>query len=85
MIKMTRILTIDTETSPHEGTFWETFKTTIHSDHIRIPTQVISYSAKWLDKRSAIVKDWREPDFIESLWALLNEADVVITYNGGGR
>lgn len=78
---MTRILTIDVETSPHDGTFWELFKTTIHPDHIRIPTQVICYAAKWLDGKT-YVRDWRDPDFVDLLWELLDAADVVITYNG---
>lgn len=46
--------------------------------------RIISFAAKWLDEKKPIVVDERggHRAMIEHLWALLSEADVVVTYNG---
>jgi hypothetical protein len=84
-----RVLLFDIETSPMEVYVWGLYKQRISPDNVIKPWACLSWAAKWLceDKvLSAVVKpkeaiareDYR---IIRQVWALLNEADVVIGHN----
>lgn len=78
-----KILTLDIETSPHEGYSFQVWQTNIAPVQIITPTTMLTWSAKWLDsKRKPIVRTWTDEDFHELLADLLNEADLVVSYNG---
>lgn len=80
-----KILTFDIETAPALAYVWG-----IHDQHLGIhqvvePTRVLCFAAKWLDQKGVIYRsehhDGRET-MLADLWALLDEADAVIHYNG---
>ena len=80
-----KILTIDIETSPAKAFVWGTFKQNIAISQIIEPTRMLSYSAKWLDGKQETHGEWEYEDryyFILRLHELLEEADIVVTYNG---
>lgn len=81
-----RILTLDIETSPAVVYAWNTFKQNIYNDQILEPTRLITFAAKWLgDKKVTVKAEWGQggrKEMIEELWRLLDEADIIVTYNG---
>lgn len=81
-----KILTLDIETSPAVAYIWRTFKENISNDQILEPTRMITFAAKWLGKKNVIVKaEWGEgghEGMVKALWELLDEADIIVTYNG---
>ncbi len=77
-----KILTLDIETSPHEGYTWGVWQQNIAAGQIIVPTTILTYAAKFLDKKKIVYRTWRDEDMYETLANLLNEADVIVTYNG---
>jgi DNA polymerase elongation subunit (family B) len=77
-----KILTLDIETAPNLGYFWQTRKTTINQEMILLPTYMLCWAAKWLGKKKVIYRNVNDPDFLSKIWELLDEADAVVTYNG---
>lgn len=93
-----KILTLDIETSPHLCYSFQTWKTTIFPMQILEPTRVICWAAKWRHRNSVIFdseyeefgpqggagfdREFHHRNMIEHIHALLDEADVVVTYNG---
>lgn len=78
------ILTLDVETAPHKGTFWQLFKTTINPVHVEKPTYMLSWAAKWYGKRQVLARRVYDPDFLSELHALMCQADAIVTFNGDG-
>ena len=90
-INLPRILIIDIETAPIIGSVWKLFKENIGLNQIVKDWHILSYSAKWLgspenevvyeDQRNAVnIED--DTHLLESIWKLLDEADIVISQNG---
>lgn len=92
---MRKTLTLDIETSPHLCYAFQTWNTNILPAQIIEPTRMISFSAKWLDaKRVAFHSEYEgfAPEgvsrteaheaMVRAAFALLDEADVLVTYNG---
>jgi len=84
-----KILIFDLETAPILGYVWGLFDQNIALNQIKSDWHLLSFSAKWLDKKGIIYKDQRNVKNIEDdkgllkeLWKLLDEADIVITQNG---
>lgn len=85
LVANAKILTLDIETSPAKAFVWGTFKQNIATSQIIEPTRMLSYSAKWLDGKQETHGEWEYEDrfyFIVRLHELLEEADIVVTYNG---
>jgi len=81
------VLTIDIETSPHLAWTFSTFKTTISPDMIVEPSRVLCFAAKWRhEKRIRFHSEYHDgrETMIREAHALLDAADVVVTYNGPG-
>lgn len=83
------ILTLDIETAPILADVWRTFKQNVGLNQIQKDWHLLSFCAKWYDEESVIYQDQRDAkDFeddtklLETLWGLLNKADIVITQNG---
>lgn len=82
-----RILLLDIETAPHVVLTFGLHEEHIHHDNIVEPGYTLCIAYKWLGERK---KHWLRTSngdkghaaFIRSVHALLNEADVVVTYNG---
>ena len=85
--KRPMVLTIDIETSPHLAWTFSTFKTTISPDMIVEPSRILCFAAKWRhEKRIRFHSEYHDgrETMIREAHALLDAADVVVTYNGPG-
>lgn len=93
-----KVLTIDIETSPHLAYTFQTWNTNIRPYHIVEPSRMLCFAAKWEDKPRVIFEsefapfngdpgfemsqDFHHLNMVQQAFALLDEADVVVTYNG---
>lgn len=79
-----KVLTLDIETSPHEGYSFQVWQTNIAPNQMIQPTCILSFAAKWKgDKQSEIIyRTCFDEDMHETLHRLLDEADLIVTYNG---
>jgi hypothetical protein len=80
-----RILLLDIERSPNVAYVWGLFKENIPLARLIDTSQILCYAAKWLDN-DAIFFDsiyaHTPKKMMKSLHTLLDEADVVVHYNG---
>lgn len=90
-MKSPRILTLDIETAPLESYHWRLWDENISLDQIKVEWSVLSYSAKWLDRKRVMYADTGgrgvakvrdDKALLGEIWKLLNEADIVIAQNG---
>lgn len=78
-----KILTLDIETAPAKVYVWDIFKPFVSVDQIIEPSRVICMAAKWHhEKKVMFFSEWDDENWITDVHALLNEADVVVHYNG---
>ncbi len=76
-----RILLLDIETRPAKVWAWGLFKQYISINQVIEPTGMLCWAAKWYDEKQVF---WHKNDFVGlvALWHLLDEADIVVHYNG---
>lgn len=77
-----KMLYLDIETTPHEGTFWSQFTKFIPLNQLRKPTYLLSWAAKWEGERDVKFRRHSADDCVTTIWELLDQADVVCHYNG---
>jgi len=80
-----RTLIFDIETSPLIAYIWQLGEQRVNLDQIKEDWYVLAFAAKWLGEKKVMYVDTRnkkEKDLLQAIWALLDEADVVITQNG---
>jgi hypothetical protein len=86
-----KILIFDIETSPLISYTWGIWDQTVGLNQIKEDWYVLAWSAKWLDDAPSKImyKDQRgekkisdDKKLMEGIWALLDEADIVVTQNG---
>lgn len=80
-----RILLLDIETSPNIAYVWGLFNQTIPIDRIVEAGRTLCFSAKWEDERTpTFYSEWTDGRdvMLASAWQLLDEADIVVHYNG---
>ncbi len=58
------------------------FKAHITPKQIIEPTKVLCYAAKWLDEKKVHFANVNDPDYINKIYTLIDEADAIIHYNG---
>lgn len=86
-----RVVTLDIETAPLRVYCWGLWEQNIGLDMVEDEWTILSFSAKWLDRKEVIfkhaggrgaakVRDDRA--VCQELWNILNNADIVITQNG---
>jgi hemin uptake protein HemP len=89
-IRKSKILLLDIETAPCLSWTWRMWKENINPVQMVQDWFVISWAAKWLG-HDEMYSDCLTPKEIlnqddkrimESIWAFMNEGDVVITHNG---
>jgi hypothetical protein len=91
MIKRPRILFLDIETFPNEGYTWGKYEQTV-IQFIR-ETCLATYAAKWLGEKEVFAKalcdykgyragSYDDSKLVADLWALVNEADIIVAHNG---
>ncbi len=81
-----RILLLDIETAPHRVYAWGLWGQDIHLDQIEAPGYTLCWAAKWLGPRQkmmfASVYAQGRDLMLENIYDLINEADIVVHYNG---
>ena len=85
-----KILIFDIETAPLKAWVWNRWKQDVHLEQTISEWFMICWSAKWLGSEE-VMGDCLTPHEIlkeddsritESIWDLINEADIVIAHNG---
>lgn len=79
-----KILIIDIETAPMEVFAWGLYDQNIALNQIKKDWSIMSFAAKWLDKKEVIqqdISDYTELQLLSRLWILLNDADIVVGQN----
>jgi DNA polymerase III epsilon subunit-like protein len=83
-----KILLLDIETKPMLSWFWRLFDEQGGTAMLKEDSNIISWSAKWLDKPEIMYMDQRnakdiedEKKLLQGIWKLLDECDVVIGHN----
>lgn len=92
---MRKVLTLDIETSPHLCYSFQTWNTNIMPIQVVEPTRMICVAAKWEHERKirffseyegfeweGMSTEYAHLDMVQQLHALMDEADVIVTYNG---
>jgi DNA polymerase elongation subunit (family B) len=85
--KQPKVWVYDIETSPHLCWSFETFNTNIRPDMIVQPSRMLCWAGMWLGEHKVAFYSEHHHDrkqMVEQLWLALNEADIVVTYNGKG-
>ncbi|AYB70447.1 DnaQ-like DNA polymerase III subunit [Mycobacterium phage Moostard] len=84
-----KVLVLDIETQRAIVETFSLFRPFIGIDRVIKPTRVLCFAAKWRDQDKVIFKSaWDDDDedaylrMMQSAWDLLNEADIVVTWNG---
>lgn len=85
-----RVLVLDIETAPILAYTWGIWNQNIQTQNIHTDWFCLTWAAKWLfeDKvysgklTSNEAKNQDDSRIIKGIWALLNEADIVIAHNG---
>lgn len=84
-----RILVLDIETQRAIVETFSLFRPFIGIDRVIKPTRVLCFAAKWRGEDRMIFKSaWADDDedayrrMMQSAWDLMNEADIVVTWNG---
>ncbi len=86
-----KILFIDIETAPIVAYVWSLFNVNISLNQIKEDWYILSFSAKWLhEPASKMIFESQEKikpmnndkKLVQSLWTLLDEADIIVTQNG---
>jgi len=83
-----KVLLFDIETAPILASVWGLWDQNVGLNQIQRDWFVLSFSAKWLDSKKIIYADQRDAKDIENdkellkkIWALLDEADIVVGQN----
>lgn len=80
-----KILSVDIETRPNLAHVWRLWDENVGLDQLLEPVEMICFAAKWQHETKtrfkSTHKDGRQA-MVEAAWALLDEADVVVHYNG---
>jgi len=80
-----KILLLDIETAPNVAFTWGLFKQNISLGQLVKPGRTICWAAKWLGQKKVHFKSEYHQDhetMVREMWELLDEADLVIHYNG---
>jgi DNA polymerase elongation subunit (family B) len=79
-----RVLTLDIETSPALARIWQLYDITVAVSQIVEPSRVLCFAGKWLgDKRTTFASEFHDGKkvMVQTMWDMLNEADIVVGYN----
>ena len=80
-----KILLLDIETAPHRVYSWGLWKQDIYLDQIEEPGYILCWVAKWLGDDGLVFRSINahgRQTMLRDIHALLNEADIVVHYNG---
>lgn len=80
-----KMLGLDIETAPALVYSFSAFKTNIGYNQVVEPPRIIAFSAQWRGSKSVIFYSeyhHSRAEMLDALHALLDEADIVVTFNG---
>ena len=80
-----KILFLDIETAPNKAYVWGLFDQNISHDQVEESSYILCWSAKWYGKPKsyfASAEHKTRQEVLEPIYALLNEADIVVHFNG---
>ena len=81
-----KVLTLDIESSPTVAHVWGLWDQNVGLNQIVEDGRMLSFSAKWYeDSQTGFWADWKSgghEGMVEEAWRLLDECDVLVTYNG---
>lgn len=80
-----RILTMDIETRPIEAYVWSLWKQNVGLSQVMERGHVMCFVAKWYGEKEVIFRsDFHDghDEMIRAAWELMNECDLLVTYNG---
>lgn len=83
--RLPKILTIDIETSPNISYTWGLWQQNVSLSQLIQSSRVLCFAAKWHDEKKTTFYSEHElghQAMIEAAWNLLNDADIVVSYNG---
>lgn len=84
-VENTKILTLDIETSPSVVYTFDMAPNWISPEKIIEPSHIMSFAAKWYNKDDVeFYSDHHtgHSEMVERAWHLLDEADILVTFNG---
>lgn len=79
------VLLIDIETSPVIAAVWDVWNPVIRPENVIQDKEIICFAAKWLDRKDVMYRSVYHDGktmMLNSLWYLLDRADIVEHYNG---
>lgn len=82
---MSKILILDIETAPNIAYVWGAWKQNIGKNQWVQKSHIMSFAAKWLGTDEIFYTENRKANdkkIVKDLFALLDEADVVVAHNG---
>lgn len=86
---MAKVLTLDIETQRAVVETFDLWPKFIPIDRIHVPARILCFAAKWHDEEEVqFYSAWEDDDadgyraMLQAAWDLLDEADVVVTWNG---
>lgn len=86
-----RVLFLDIETAPILGYVWAIWDQNVGLNQIKADWYILSWSAKWAgdpvgkimyQDQSKVANMEDDSGILKKLWAVLDEADIVVTHNG---
>lgn len=82
---MPKILLLDIETAPNKVYSWGLWDQNIATNQVEESSYVLCWAAKWLDGEDTMFSSVKKTTARRMMWGmhrLLNEADIVVHYNG---
>lgn len=82
-----RVLTFDIENAPATAHVWGMFKQNIGLSQLVEPARVFGFGGKWYDEKLPFFfgeGDMTHDEVIKASHDVLNQADILVTYNGIG-
>lgn len=73
---------MDIENSYLVGGMWGIWNQTISLPQLFEHGKVVCYAARWRGTKEMMFGRYDEPDFLQKIWNLMDEADVILTFNG---
>lgn len=82
-MKQPKILHLDVETKPATALVWRGYKENISPEQVLKPDGIICWAAKWHGQKTMkFGAKWKDKNFLKKLRDLIEQADMVVTYNG---
>lgn len=78
-----KTLILDIETAPNIADVWDLWNQNVSLNQLRQASYTLCWAAKWRDEDEVMFSAvWRDEEFVDQIHFLLEQADVVVTYNG---